>query len=538
MRNKFNLIPVPPYYLLYFYSIEQLFNRIKKKGMKNLLLVSLVWCGLVTSALAQGGTPDPSFGENGLAIWDNIGKTDAFYNMALSADGKIFLGGYTEDNTKTNTVFIQLDSKGQPNTAFGDNGKVIIDPNSTDGFAEDIIVDGNNVYVAYFSSLDDVFSGPIAKYDITGKLDTTFGESGIKNIMYTSFIYYPKALTIDNQENLYILATRGGNFIVMKMDKNGVVDESFGDNGVFFHAFDAGFANVRDISLQADGSVLIVGENFISSSTNPGSNLVIFRINPTGNLDETFNQTGLKTIAYGDGKTYTGDKIFWSDQEEKVLIIGSQYTGIFDGLVLKLNRDGSNDNSFGDNGMVIIEEVSQPLYDGFKDLEGRYIVVGDDYVIRLTSTGEKDMSFGMNGIVSDNYNIYSAVMDAAGNYLVAGSYYNGNDLDGIVAKYYAENISSSTKDAYNWLSDIELTPNPFVDHINISIYNQENLASANIVLYNMMGMEVFRSSVLDLNYGVNQVLIDKNLSGLVPQTYVLSIITKQGITSQKITKIE
>jgi uncharacterized delta-60 repeat protein len=506
--------------------------------MKKYLLVKYFWFCLALYAQSQEGTPDTSFGDNGLAIWDYNAKTDAFYSMALGADGKIFLGGYTEDNTKTNTVFIQLNANGQPNTDFGDNGKVIIDPNSTDGFAEDIIVDGDNVYVAYFSSLDDVFSGPIAKYDITGKLDTTFGESGIKNIMYTSFIYYPKALTIDNQENLYILATRGRNFVVMKMDKNGIVDESFGDNGAFYYSFDAGFANIRDISLQADGSVLIAGENFISSSGNSGNNLVIFRLNTSGNLDETFNQTGLKTINYTEGISYTADKIFWSDQEEKVLIIGSQYTGSFDGLVLKLNRDGSNDNSFGDNGMVIIEEVGQPLYDGFKDLEGRYVVAGDDYVIRLTSTGEKDMSFGMNGIVSYNYNIYAAVMDVAGNYLVAGSYYNGNDLDGIVAKYFAENISSSTEDAYSGLSDIELTPNPFVDHINISIYNQENHASAKIVLYNLLGEQVYRSSVLSLNYGANQILIDDTLSALEPQTYILSIVTEKGITSQKITKIK
>lgn len=456
----------------------------------------------------------------------------------MGADGKIFLSGYTEDGLKRNTVFIQLDANGQPNTVFGDNGRVIIDPNSTDGFAEDIIVDGDNVYVAYFSSLDDAFSGPIAKYDITGKLDTTFGESGIKNILYTSFIYYPKALTIDNQENLYILATRGGNFVVMKMDKNGIVDESFGDNGAFFYSFDGGFANIRDISLQADSSVLIAGENFISSSGNSGNNLVIFRLNTSGNLDETFNQTGLKTINFTEEISYTADKIFWSDQEEKVLIIGSQKTENFDGLVLKLNRDGSNDDSFGDNGAVIIEEVSQPLYGGFQDLEGRYVVAGDDYVIRLTATGEKDVSFGTNGIISDNYNIYAAEMDAAGNYLVAGSYYNGNDLDGFIAKYLAEDISSSTEDVHNQFLEFSLSPNPFVDNLTLSINNQKNLGTANIVLYNMMGNEVYRSSVLDLNYGANQVLIDDKLSSLEPQAYVLSIITEKGISSKKIVKIK
>jgi uncharacterized delta-60 repeat protein len=265
--------------------------------------------------------------------------------------------------------------------------------------------------------------------------------------------------------------------------------------------------------------------------------LVVFRLNTTGNLDETFNQTGLRTIEFGEGVLLNAYKVFWSEQEEKLLVIGSYYTDNHDGLVMRLNQNGSNDESFGDNGVVLIEEVRQPLYGGFRDLEGRYVVAGDDYIIRLKADGEKDSSFGTDGIISDQYNIYATEMDASGNYLVAGSSYNGNDLDGFVSKYLAEDMSSFTIDIEHQLLNIEPSPNPFLDYINVTINNKENLPSARIVIQNQVGQVMYRSSSLDLNYGMNHVLINENLSSLESQIYILSVITKNGVTSKKVIKL-
>jgi hypothetical protein len=54
------------------------------------------------------------------------------------------------------------------------------------------------------------------------------------------------------------------------MDKNGVPDQSYGDNGVFFYEFNGGFANVEDISLQADSMILVTGQHFISPRSSFG----------------------------------------------------------------------------------------------------------------------------------------------------------------------------------------------------------------------------------------------------------------------------
>jgi uncharacterized delta-60 repeat protein len=485
---------------------------------------------------AQPRSLDSSFGNNGFTVWDNNGNTDAFYDMVRSSEGKIFLSGYTANANNETPAVIQVDASGQLNNAFGNEGMVAIEPTATDGETEDMAIFRENIYIAYYAMIDDDFSGAITKYDLTGKLDTTFGEQGKKTIFYNDQSYTPRAITIDNQENVYILANRGGQFVVTKMNKNGMMDQSFGDMGAFFHKFDRGFANVEDISLQADSLILVTGQNFISSATNPEAPLVVFRLDPTGNLDETFNQNGQKTITLGEEVRLNAYKVFWSEQEEKLLIIGSYYTDNHDGLVIRLNTDGSNDDTFGNNGVVLIEEVRQPLYGGFRDLEGRYVVVGDDYIIRLTTNGEKDMSFGTNGIVSDQYNIYATEMDATGNYLVAGSSYNGNDLDGFVAKYRAEDISSSTEDYYQSLLPIQLSPNPFVDNINLFINNNENLSSALIVIQTVGGQVVYRSATQDLKPGINQIPIHNRISSLKPQNYVLSIITDRGVTSRKIAK--
>ncbi|NNF35071.1 MAG: hypothetical protein HKN68_13235 [Saprospiraceae bacterium] len=505
--------------------------------MKKISLVSLFCFSLVITGITQGGSLDTLFGENGFTVWDNNGNTDAFYSMTQSSDGKIFLSGYTANGNNETPAIIQLDPNGKRNNAFGNEGMVALEPTATSGETADIAIYGESIYVAYYATIDENFSGAITKYDLSGIPDSSFGETGKKTISYNAQSYTPKSIAIDDQENIYVLAIRGAGFIVMKMDKNGVADQPYGDNGVFFYEFDQGFANLEDISLLADGLILITGQHFISSSTDPEAPLVVFRLNTSGNLDETFHQTGFRSIELGEDILLSAYKIFWSEQEEKLIIIGSYYSDNHDGLVMRLNPDGSDDDSFGNSGVVLIEEIRQPLYDGFRDLEGRIVVAGDDYIIRLTATGEKDNSFGTNGIVSDQYNIYACDMDATGNYLVTGSSYNGNDLDGFVSKYLAEDMSSSTEDIDHQLLNVESTPNPFVDYINVSIYNKNDLPSARIVIQNQIGQVVYRSPSFHLNFGINHISINEKLSTLEPQTYILSVVTGKGVTSKKVIKL-
>jgi hypothetical protein len=136
------------------------------------------------------------FGVNGFTVWDNNGNTDAFYNMAQSPDGKIFLSGYTADGTNETPAIIQLDINGQLNNAFGNEGVVTIEPMSTDGETEDIAVYGENIYVAYYAEIDGEYSGAITKYDLNGNLDSTFGEAGKRTISYNAESYTREPLLL------------------------------------------------------------------------------------------------------------------------------------------------------------------------------------------------------------------------------------------------------------------------------------------------------------------------------------------------------
>lgn len=173
-------------------------------------------------------------------------------------------------------------------------------------------------------------------------------------------------------------------------------------------------ATVTEVVLQPDGKILI-GGSFSSYNGTPANKII--RLNSDGTVDETFDSgTGF-------------DEVVWTisvQSDGKILVGGffSQYNGIPYNRLIRLNSDGSVDNSFtigtGFNNTIFdIQQQSDGkklIFGGFTLFDG----VAHNSLVRLNNDGSIDNTF--NTGVNFNGATNSGLIDD-GKILVLGDFF-------------------------------------------------------------------------------------------------------------------
>ncbi len=251
-------------------------------------------------------------------------------------------------------------------------------------------------------------------------------------------------------------------FAVTRLNSDGTVDSTFGDNGKMTIAFDLGGADedgnlnadldiANCVAIQADGKIVVGGYAQRDSSGN--YDFAVARLNPDGSLDTTFSSDGKALVAFdyggsGDDRA-TGVEI---QADGKIVLVGTcqqDASGAGDMAMARLLSDGSLDTSFTGDGRKFIE-----LGDGGDDAgaavaiqsDGSILVAGyttgangdnDFAVARVTPDGSLDYSFSDDGKKTIAFNIggnatdraASIVIQSDGSIVVAGSA-SGTNGDG------------------------------------------------------------------------------------------------------------
>jgi uncharacterized delta-60 repeat protein len=201
------------------------------------------------------------------------------------------------------------------------------------------------------------------------------------------------------------------------------------NNGSLNNSFDPGLGpnnNINNIALQSDNRIIVVG-NFTQFNGVASSRIV--RLNPNGSVDNSFN-TGL-----GANAAISAIAI----QNNGQIIVGGSFT-LFNNetasRIVRLNTDGSVDASFdtglGANG--VIQDIAIQN-------DGRIVIVGsftefDNQaragVARLNTDGSLDNSLNIGS--GANNTIFSVAVQANQQILVGGTFniFNGQAYRGIV----------------------------------------------------------------------------------------------------------
>lgn len=161
----------------------------------------------------------------------------------------------------------------------------------------------------------------------------------------------------------------------------------------------------RAVVTQADGKILVSA--IISLPTNKTR---IYRYNEDGSLDQGFGTNGIRTL---DFNFATFIEFLALQPDGKIVGVGS---GITEGMqwvwtVIRLNPDGSNDSSFGTDGVVETTIYgSTELAHCVRILPGGMLLVSgmaknintnvvESFMVRYLANGALDSTFGSEGIV-------------------------------------------------------------------------------------------------------------------------------------------
>ncbi|MFW5845838.1 MAG: Ig-like domain-containing protein, partial [Planctomycetota bacterium] len=241
------------------------------------------WLASVARLLPDG-RPDTSFnltGSTSLALDPERAGTDVAHGICEQADGRLLVvgNGRADDARQPSAIgysrgmLARLHSDGSIDTGFGANGRVVI---GTGGdyvgdwvTLYDVAVDGDGlIYVVgqqYSSNNRDIV---VRCFDQEGSPVSSFGDGGVVIIDGAEngsfFADDGRCIAIDSQGRILV----GGGLdelnadvqpVVMRLDRDGQPDESFGADGrlVFLSADEHGI--VMDLQVRSDDSVIAVG---------------------------------------------------------------------------------------------------------------------------------------------------------------------------------------------------------------------------------------------------------------------------------------
>lgn len=286
-----------------------------------------------------------------------------------------------------------------------------------------------------------------------GSFDASFDLDGQLVTDINGGYEFCNDLIVLPDDKIISIGTSGSDIALVKYDVNGILESTYGNNGIKLLTISGG-PNPAKAILQSDGSIIIYG-NFTNIFP---TELFILRIDSNGNLDNSFGTNGIVTTNFGNDGQYPGGIKLQSDG--KIIISGT--TENFsplnsDIIVMRLNSNGSLDNTFGTNGQIIINvdllDGSQTLDYGidilFRD-DGKIIVIGSSDIsgnkivlIRLNSNGTIDSSFGSSGLVVEmfntNFDAWTCSALQSDNKIIIGGQSNDGNNDVFALARFEEN---------------------------------------------------------------------------------------------------
>jgi uncharacterized delta-60 repeat protein len=419
-----------------------LLNKIQYAAFVLILIATLL---VSTSALAEGGVLDPTFGTNGVVVTDLGSSSDTGINIALQPDGKIIMLGSAQldssDPYYRTPIILRYNPDGTLDNTFGTGGKLII---SIDRFRAVKVALQSNGKLVVGGSMSGGLA--LARYTSNGTLDATFGTNGVTIAGQTENGSRLLGDLVIQPDGKIVAAgtweTYGNHYpgVIARFNENGTLDESFGlkipefPNGLH-HYF-------RGVALQSDGKIIMSGSMLTEDEGDGTIALGRFTTGPDPWFDPTFGTNGT-VVTPLDGFEH-GQGALAIQTDGKIVIAGTLYdysadTG--DLVIARYNSNGTPDTTFAGSGIVLTDFGPD---DAGNDVEvqrdGKILVAGKTssnfLLVRYNSDGSLDTTFGDAGKVINNFGSNSAAamgiaIQPDGKILVGGT----KDGDAILTRY-------------------------------------------------------------------------------------------------------
>jgi uncharacterized delta-60 repeat protein len=441
--------------------------------MKRILSVILVIVSINLNS--QTIISDSNFGTNGFAVL-NGDTTGGPIRTLIQPDGKILV-----TNTRVVTgnnwenFICRYNSNGQIDTSFGTNGFFILSylTGIDDNGAELKLLANGKILL-----ISNVSGTKVAKLNINGTLDTTFGVNGVVSFNPFQLNDFEQSnVILDSNEDLILFGDINSISTLIKLKSNdGARDTTFGSNG----EVTLNIGNIRELVDIKNGKYYFRTFDDVVKTSN------LIRLTSTFNLDGTFNTFGAVTI-YTALTTQDDNSNIVIDNSENIYVLAQQRnTNIIS--FKKYNSSGIVINSFFTNvgSSIGTSDVVRAMI--IKN--NKLILTGakvqttiNSFIARFNNDGTIDNTFNSNGFYIESGNTWqefnqSIAINLDNSIVIAGQYSNGTYNKMFLGKYITNNLS------VNNFERIKLNfVNPIQNELEINSIEKISL----IELYNIEG---------------------------------------------------
>ena len=313
--------------------------------------------GLSTSAQSVG--LDVNFGNNGIAIADfeNFAENASF--LGQQTDGKLMVGGRYDipffGGTDT-FMLARLYENGTLDTTYGTAGlanfRVV-------GWPEGMAVqeDNKTIIVGGYNATDNNFRA--IRLDEEGNLDSSFGNNGTVSLHFGNHLAICEGILLLPDGKILLVGRfyeDSNNYwpMLVRLLTDGSPDTDFGDNGVVYYQ-EAPFTRswINDAQIQPDGKILLAGSREAFSSGPRG--WTMWRFLPDGTIDTTYGQEGAVSMVMGTQNGYDEKISQIAIQADGAVVVNGYFpTDLgYRAILTRYHQDGTLDLDFGEEGILV-----------------------------------------------------------------------------------------------------------------------------------------------------------------------------------------
>lgn len=381
------------------------------------------------------GVLDPTFGNEGITMvaFDTAAANpiDIALDAVVDSFGRTYLVGVVMTTDGQRIGITRLDASGNVQTSYGpDDVGLVVAPEqlgfSLTGVSAALDNDGN---LLVGGTLSDGGNEDFAlcRFDIDGSLEAfpnglqcvkvafdLNGSGGDKADVLGDIAVQPDGkIVMVGSANFSSSSTR---IAMVRLDTNGDLDADFnaGTGKVTYGVATDASAMLHSVAIARNGKIVAAGEVVLDGFTD--TDLLVVRMDPDGTIDPTFADDGFAVLyPFQSTRNHVLRKLILEPGhpqivlDQQIVAIGSIETdigsGLYDGLVARIDTDGMPHEGFGTQGSGYrIDATGHDLQ--FKDMvrepNGNLLVAGtirgnsnpattmDYYVTRFLPDGATD----------------------------------------------------------------------------------------------------------------------------------------------------
>jgi uncharacterized delta-60 repeat protein len=361
--------------------------------------------------LMSAGQLDTTFGTGGKFASQALPFTPLA--LAVQKDGKtLAIGSFA-----TNFAVARINGNGTIDTAFGPRGDGVAQANFGSGTdtPHGIAVQADGKIVLVGEDADHHMA--VARFDSAGMLDRAF-NNGLKEFGFHTFdgagaIAFAVAIQSDGkilvagqEDDSGLIGSRDDDFAVARLNANGSLDDSFGDDGKMHFGMGGNRERVISMYVQTDKKIIVGGD----TNTKNGRRFAVARLKSNGDLDKTFDGDGKSIADFGTDATMAS---ITPGPLDSIIAVGCANN---DYAMARFRSGGPLDFSFGNGTGMVTTDVS-----GTFDLARTAIITPDNQIlvgglsngnfgiVRYDIAGNIDTTFGTNGTVNTGFGATESV---------------------------------------------------------------------------------------------------------------------------------